>query len=117
MLANLPTQKPVVHSHAELGGPALTPENCPALSPEHRGRHEHEIRFKMGIRGHEKSAQQKHKGRMNIGKAELAEGTFTTDENLFRSFLVDGIPPDFPTAAIAASFTVCLLFLAHRCCH
>ncbi|KEF61751.1 uncharacterized protein A1O9_03321 [Exophiala aquamarina CBS 119918] len=97
--------KAAVHTHAELGGPALTPENCPALTPEHRGRHEFEVRHKMIIRGTESSAREKHHGRSFISKVELAEGSFTTDEHLFRSFLVGGIPLDYPTAAIAVSFS------------
>lgn len=107
--AFLTTQK-AVYSHGDIGGPALTPTTCPALTPEHRGRHEVEVRTKLGAMGFGAMTREVFMPKDMIYNVRLLEGSFTTDEHIFRSFIVGGVPHDYPTAAIAAAFSVCLLY-------
>lgn len=102
------------YTHGQMGGPALSPDNCPALTPEYRGRHEFEMRRKMSAMGMRMMLRVGNRfiARDLLCSIEVAEGSFTTDEHIFRSFIVSGIPHDYPTAAIAAHFSVCLLCLS-----
>lgn len=99
------------YTHGQMGGPALSPENCPALTPEYRGRHEFEMRRKMSAMGMRMMLRVGNRfiQRDLLCSIEVIEGSFTTDEHIFRSFIVAGVPHDYPTAAIAAHFSVWLL--------
>lgn len=102
------TNQKAVYSHGDIGGPALNPTTCPALTPERRGRHEFEVRTKLGAMGSGAMTRDVYRPNDVISNVKLLEGSFTTDEHIFRSFIVGGVPHDYPTAAIAAAFSVCL---------
>ncbi|KAK5061355.1 hypothetical protein LTR84_007897 [Exophiala bonariae] len=94
------------YTQAEIGGPALSPKNCLALTPEVRYRQESDMRTKISAMGMRVALRVNHRVVRDVmATVDLQEGSFTTDEHVFRSFVVAGIPHDFPTAAIAATFS------------
>lgn len=65
------------------------------------------MRTKIGAMGLRVALRVNHRIiREVLATIDLEEGSFTTDEHIFRSFVVAGIPLDYPTAAIAATFSV-----------
>ena len=89
--------------HGIIGAPAADPAHYGALSPDAQSpcldRLSDRV-FALGLEG-------LSRGRSHIQNVKLVEGAFSTDDHVFRAFIVDGVPRDLSSGAIAAAFSVC----------